>query len=129
MFPHKDVHKYTWTSPDSRHENQIEHVAVRSWFKRSVRNTRAHRGANVGSDHNLVITKAKLKLNSTSKKQVGTARHKERKLRIPEGRQQFQLELRNRFSIPQALDQNDMDADDHQNSEQPVPTNNIDQRC
>lgn len=63
MFPHKDVHKYTWTSPDGQRQNQIDHVAVRSRFKRSVQDTRVHRGVDVGSDHNLVVTKAKLKLN------------------------------------------------------------------
>ena len=128
MFPHKDVQKYTWTSLDGRHQIQIEYVAVRSQFKRSVKATRAHRGANVGSDHSLVITKAKLKLNSISKKQVGAARYRERKLRKPEGRQQFQLELRNIFSILQMPDQNDTDEDDHQNSEQRDPTSNIEQR-
>ena len=65
-------------------------------------------------DHNFVTTKVKLKLNSTSKKQMGTARYDESKLRIPEMRQQFQLELRNSISILQTPDQNDTDADDHQ---------------
>ena len=69
MFPHKDVHKYTWTSPDGQYRNQIDHVAIRSQFKRSVQDTRVHRGADVGSDHNLVIIKIKLRLNSTGKKQ------------------------------------------------------------
>ena len=36
MFPHKDVHKYTWTSLDGRHQDQIEHVTVRSQLNRSV---------------------------------------------------------------------------------------------
>ena len=72
IFPHKDVHRYTWTSPDGQYRNQImDHVAIRSRFKRSVQDTRLHRGADVGSDHNLVITKAKLRLNSTGKKQEG----------------------------------------------------------
>ena len=77
MFPHKDVYKYTWTSPDGQYQNQIDHVAIRSQFKRSVQDTRVHRGADVGSDHNLVITKAKLRLKNTGKKQKGMTRFEE----------------------------------------------------
>ena len=119
MFPNKDVHKYTWTSPDGQYRNQIEHVAIRSQFNRSVQDTRVHRGADVGSDHNLVITKIKLMLNNTGKKQEGITRFEESKLREPVIRQQLQLELRNRFSILQTSDQNDISADDQQNSERP----------
>ena len=73
----------------------------------------------MGSDHNLVITEAKLKLNSNGKKQEGTIRFEESKLREPAIRQQFQLELRNRFQILQMTDENDMDEDDNRISEQP----------
>lgn len=128
MFPHKDVHKYTWTSPDGRHRNQIDHVAVRSRFKRSVQDTRTYRRADVGSDHNLIITKVKLRLSNTGKKQGRTIRYEESKLRVPEVRQQFQIELRNRFSILQTPDQNDMDTDEHQSNEPSDPANRIEQR-
>lgn len=71
----------------------------------------------MGSDHTLVITKAELRLNSTGEKQEGAARYEESEVRIPEVRQQFKLELRNRFGILQTPDRNDTVVDDHQNSE------------
>ena len=80
----------------------------------------------MGSDHNLVITKAKLRLSSTGKKQEGITRFEESKLREPAIGQQFQLEHRNRFRILQTSDQNDLAADDQQNSEQPERTKGID---
>lgn len=81
----------------------------------------------MGSDDKFVITKAELSLKSTGKKQEGTARYVESKVRIPDVRQQFKLELRNRFGILQTPARDDTIADDHQNSEQPDPTNNIEQ--
>jgi len=69
------------------------------------------RGFDVGSEHNLVITKAKLKLNSTGKKKERTVRYQESTLRATEIRQQFKIDLRNGFSILQKPDPDDTGAD------------------
>ena len=98
MFPHKNIHKYTWTAPNGRVRNQIDHVAVNGKFKRSVRDTRSYRGADSGSDHNLVITTVRLCLRGIVKNKSTNRRYDTAKLKIPEVKQQFQIKLRNRFS-------------------------------
>ena len=98
MFPHKDIHKYTWTSPDGLHKNQIDHIAVNAKFKRSVRDTRAYRGADVGSDHNIVITETKLKLSRVKKTNTTSRKYEISKLNSTDVQKEFVLELRNRFS-------------------------------
>ena len=62
LFKHKDIHKFTWESPNHRDRNQIDHIAINGRYRRSLLDTRAMRGADVGSDHHLVIAKLRLKL-------------------------------------------------------------------
>ncbi|XP_059158094.1 craniofacial development protein 2-like [Physella acuta] len=64
IFAHKDIHKTTWTSPDGKTKNQIDHITVSRKWRRSLMDVRAKRGADAASDHQLVVAILKLKLKS-----------------------------------------------------------------
>ena len=101
MFKQKEIHKYTWTSPDGRTRNQIDYITVNGKFRSSINNARAYRGADVGSDHNLVICELKLKLRKIYKPAKKTLKFDTMKLKNREVREKFVLTLKNRFSCLQ----------------------------
>ena len=45
LFPHRNVHKSTWSSPDGSTSKQIDHVLVHRTFRSSLTDVRACRGA------------------------------------------------------------------------------------
>ena len=55
IFPHERIHKETWCSPDGVTINQIDHIAICRKWRRSLLDVRSHRGADVNSDHHLVL--------------------------------------------------------------------------
>lgn len=58
--PQKD--KATWLSPDLWTENQIDQMCIGKKFLRTLQDVRVKRGADVSSDHHLLIAQLKLKL-------------------------------------------------------------------
>ena len=104
QYPHKDIHKYTWTSPDGRTKNQIDHIAINGKFRNSITDARTYRGADVATDHNLVMCKLKLKLSKVKRDKAGVKKYDTSKLRQRAVREKFTLELRNRFSCLQVED-------------------------
>ena len=75
LFPHKDIHKTTWISPNRKTENQIDHITINRKWRRSLQNVRVMRGADAASDHNLVVWEFKTKLKSY-KDHAGRPAHK-----------------------------------------------------
>ena len=62
MFPHRNIHKYTWTSPDGETHNQIDHVLIDRGWHSSVLDVRSFRGADCDTDHYLAIANVRERL-------------------------------------------------------------------
>ena len=56
MFPHRDIHKYTWTSPDGKNHYQTDHTLIDRRWQSSILDVRRFRGADCDTDHYLMVT-------------------------------------------------------------------------
>lgn len=110
IFPHLECHKVSWVSPDMRTQNQIDHFAISRKFRSSLLDIRNKRGADVGSDHHLMLAKIRLKISKV-KDQTNRVNPKYdiNKLQNNEIKAQFQLELKNTFT-PLLEIENEMDT-------------------
>ena len=97
LFPHREIHKITWCSPNGRDRNQIDHLLINGKLRRSLRDVKVRRGADIGSDHHLVTACLKLKLKSAGRLTKGRSRFDVSQLKHPNVRKSFILEVRNRF--------------------------------
>jgi len=53
LFPHRNINKLTWTSPNGRDQNQTDHLMVNNMWRRFLLDVRVRRGADASSDHHL----------------------------------------------------------------------------
>ena len=58
---------YTWTSPDSQHQNQIDYILCSQRWRSSIQSAKTRPGADCSSDHELLIAKFRLKLKKVGK--------------------------------------------------------------
>ena len=62
LFQQHKRRLYTWTSPDGQHRNQIDYILCSQRWRSSIQSTKTRPQADCGSDHELLITKFRLKL-------------------------------------------------------------------
>ncbi|XP_058453484.1 craniofacial development protein 2-like [Malaya genurostris] len=62
FFQHRLLHRYTWRSP-MQTETQIDHVLIDGRHFSDIIDVRTYRGANIDSDHYLVMVKLRPKLS------------------------------------------------------------------
>jgi hypothetical protein len=56
-FPHRNIHKHTWTSPDGVTHSQIDRVLIDKRRHSNILYVRSFRGADCDTDHYLVVAK------------------------------------------------------------------------
>lgn len=66
VFPHKECHKVTWTSPRGNFESQIDHICISRDYFNICCDVRNKRSAEIGSDHYLIV--AELRFNIWKKR-------------------------------------------------------------
>uniref|UniRef100_A0A8D8C8R8 Craniofacial development protein 2 n=1 Tax=Culex pipiens TaxID=7175 RepID=A0A8D8C8R8_CULPI len=66
FFQHTSLYKYTWRSPNDT-ETQIDHVLIDGRHFSDIIDVRTYRGADIDSDHYLVVAKLRQRLSEVNK--------------------------------------------------------------
>jgi len=109
MFPHPNIHKYTWTFPDGKTHNQIDHVLRDRRWHSSVLDVRSFRGSECDTDHYLVIAKVRerLAVGKQATQRLDRHRFNLSKLNELEVRKQYQVKITNRFAAFETLNEDE----------------------
>jgi hypothetical protein len=100
MFPHRNTHKYTWTSPDGKNQNQVGHVLIDRRRHSNIHDVRYFRGADCDTDHYLVVANVGQTVGKhTSSTEVGVEKFNLKKLSELEVRKQYQTKISNRLRL------------------------------
>src|SRR4030088_1912942 len=69
LFKKEKRRRYTWIRPGDSGRYQLDYILVRQRFRNSVKNAKSYPGADVYSDHNLVMMNVEVKLKKVKKGQ------------------------------------------------------------
>jgi hypothetical protein len=59
------MHTFTWTSPDGKMRNKIDHILIERRWHSNILNVRLFRAADCDTDHYLVVAKFRERLAMT----------------------------------------------------------------
>ncbi|XP_076438257.1 uncharacterized protein LOC143277357 [Babylonia areolata] len=126
VHPHKLSRTTTWHSPNGQVHNQIDFNLTPQRYKYSVNkaNTRTFPGADIGSDHDLVLAAFELKLKCKRCPRNPHIRFDLEKLKDPEITDVFQAQVGGKFA---ALNLMDTDVDTLANNIKEVLTTTAEQ--
>jgi hypothetical protein len=106
MFPHAQIHKYTWTPPDGKTHNQIVHILVDGRRHSNILDGQSYRAANSNTDLYLMVAKVgeRLGVNKQRSQRFRMERFNLKKLNEVEGKEHYRVEVSKRFASFEDLD-------------------------
>ena len=106
LHPQKPSRTTTWHAPNGNVHNQIDFILAPQRYKSSINkaNTRTFPGADIGSDHDLVLMTIKLKLKAQRTTKNPRIRFDLEKLKDPEIVEVFQAKIGGKFAALNFLD-------------------------
>ena len=118
LGPHKHSRRTTWHSPSGEHHNQIDYIMVKRRYRSSVNfnRTRSFPGADIGSDHDLVMMTFNIRLKKTKKDDNVRIKFDLDKLKDPEVAESFQAKLGGKFAPLLVIDQDIQELTEQFNS-------------
>ena len=99
-FAHKTLHRKTWRSLDGVTKNEIDYICINNRRRSGLSDVRVYRGADIGSDHHLLMStyRLRLKRKKECKPIQPIAVEKLKDTIIAE---QFKIKLENQFQLLQ----------------------------
>ena len=100
LFPHKASRRTTWHAPNGQYSNQIDFILTSKRFKSGIftNKTRTFPGADVGSDHDLVMMTMKTKLSKRKKQKNPRIKFNLEKLNDQSIADEFQAKIGGKFA-------------------------------
>ena len=99
-FPYPRHRLWTWMQP-SGSTHQLDHILINNKWKNSLRNCRAYNSIELDSDHRIVSIRLVCSLRTSRAKPCKRPKFNWKKLQDAATKEQFQLELFNRFDLLQ----------------------------
>jgi flagellar biosynthesis component FlhA len=84
--------EYTWKAPGDRNQYEVDYILVKHRFRNSVKNVQTLAGADIDSDHNLLVSKVRTRLKKIVRFQKRRQQWDLEKLNIQKQRVQDTLE-------------------------------------
>ena len=110
---HEASRRWTWHSPNGQLHSQIDYILVRKRFRSGVKiaRTRSFPGADIGSDHDLLMMIFHLRLKRISKPKHTRLKFDLDKLKDPSMFETFQAMIGGKLAPLTIMDNEDTDLD------------------